>query len=85
MKNYEHFFIKILLFDGQNQEAKKVLLVKTSQLSTFANGTKTEQLFRKKKRLSEQLCKNIDQTTLKTSRNKKILRPQFRSLKEQSC
>ena len=47
------------------RKQKKVLLVKTSQLSTFANGTK-KQFFRKKKRLSEQLCKNIDQTTLKT-------------------
>ena len=41
MKNQEHFFIKIILLNGRNQEAKKkVLLVKTSQLSTFANGTK---------------------------------------------
>ena len=32
---------------------------------------KNSSFFRKKKRLSEQLCKNIDQTTLKTSRNKK--------------
>ena len=58
---------------------KRDLLVKTSQLSTFAKTA----FCVKKKRLYEQLCKNIDQTALKVP-GTKILIPQFRSLKEQS-
>ena len=64
MKNQEHFFIKIILLNGRNQEAKKKSYLSKHLSCQHLQTEQKKQFFRKKKRLSEQLCKNIDQTTL---------------------